>query len=198
MITIHTGKEYCMKMTIVLIGTLIFIIGCGSDNSDSSLLEPIDLIPDDGEISGWQWDGSPAQATDQSSLYDLINGGAVEFVERGFVSGVLERYSGTIAGSSTTTEVFIADMGDPSNAGDIFEKRYERLLFSEEYTNGFEDTNDARIDEATTLDSTILDFWQSRFYVQITVNNRQLDTESVRLTAEQFARNISRSIASEE
>ena len=186
-----------MKLSTVLLTTFIITLGCGSDSSDTSLLEPIDLIPDDGEISGWLWDGSPAQATDQSSLYDLINGGAVEFVERGFISGVLERYSGTIAGSSTTTEVFIADMGDPSNAADIYEKRYERLLFSEEYGSGFEDTNEARIDEATTLDSTILDFWQSRFYVQVTVNNRQLDPESVRLTAEQFARNVSRSVASE-
>ncbi len=182
------GKSFLF----LLLGSIL--LSCGSEDGNPDLLEPSDLLPSDGEISGWQWDGAPSTAADQTSLYTLINGGAEEFVERGFISGVLHRYSGSLEGTTAGLELFIADQGSQSNARDIYEKRAERMLFAE-------DTNiiyaeDARIDELTTLDSVVLDFWQQRFYVQISLDNRQVAPELVKQTVIQFAENVSWAIES--
>lgn len=188
-----------MRYLSLLLCIAVLSSGCGSDGDGPELLEPTDLLPGDGEISGWHWDGAPSEASDQSSLYDLINGGAAEFVERGFVSGVLQQYGGSIAGSSSTLEVFIADQGSPSNADNIYDKRAERLPFAVPFVDEhgectFGDAEEARIDEATTLDSVILDFWQDRFYIQVTIDNRQADPDLARQTAMQFGENMSRAI----
>lgn len=189
-----------MRYVSPMVCIAALLIGCGSDGDGSDLLEPTDLLPGDGEISGWHWDGAPSEASDQSSLYDLINGGAAEFVERGFVSGVLQQYGGSIAGSSSTLEVFIADQGSPSNANSIYDKRAERLPFAEPFVDAFGDCNfgdaeEARIDEATSLDGVILDYWQDRFYIQVTIDNRQADPDLARQTVMQFGENMSRAIS---
>jgi hypothetical protein len=183
-----------MRHVTLLLVIVLLLCRCGSDDNSAELLEPSDLLPLDGEISGWQWDGSPASATDQASLYDLIDGGAEEFVERGFVSGVLHRYRGSLEGAAATVELFIADQGSQSNASDIYDQREERLLFAEELELTY--AVDARIDEATSLDGIILDYWQQRFYVQVGIDNRQAAPELARQTVIQFAENVSLTIES--
>ncbi len=180
-----------MKTMLFSLCILVLVGGCGTDGS--GLLEPMDLLPSDGEISGWLWDGAPSEAADEASLYELINGGAVEFVERGFVSGALQRYGGDLAGSSTSIELFIADQGAISNAKSIYDKRAEYLLFAEDIAIG--DAGDARIDDGSTLESIILDYWQERFYVQVTINNRQAAPDLARQTVVQFGENVSMAIA---
>jgi hypothetical protein len=181
-----------MRRALLCFFACLMLVGCGSDESSSELLEPSDLLPSDGEISGWQWDGNPSPATDQTSLYDLINGGAEEFVERGFLSGVLHRYGGFLEGTAATVELFIADQGSESNARDIYQRREDRLPFAEELNLMY--AADARIDEATSLDGVILDYWQSRFYVQVGIDNRQASPELARQTVIQFAENVSLTI----
>ena len=183
-----------MKRGLLCFVASLMIVQCGTDDSGLELLEPYDLLPLDGEISGWQWDGSPSTASDQTSLYDLIDGGAEEFVERGFVSGVLHRYGGSLEGAAATVELFIADQGSESNARDIYEKREDRLLFAEELNLMY--ASDARIDEATSLNGVILDYWQQRFYVQVGIDNRQAAPELARQTVIQFAENVSLAIES--
>ncbi|MCU0612938.1 MAG: hypothetical protein MUE60_14270, partial [Candidatus Eisenbacteria bacterium] len=169
-----------------LFAFVVLTAACGEDGG-TTLVEPADLLPGDGEISGWSWDGIPAEATDQSSLYDLIDGGAEEFVEQGFVSGVLHRYRGILASTATTLEVFIADQGSLANAKSIFDRRADRLPFAEDIAVG--SAEDARIDEATGLDAIVLDFWQERFYAQVTIDNRQAAPDLARQTVVQFAEN---------
>ncbi|MBN1425796.1 hypothetical protein JXA88_14685 [Candidatus Fermentibacteria bacterium] len=171
---------------------VVAVAVCCDENGGSSLLEPIDLLPADGEISGWQWDGIPAEATDGATLYDLIDGGAAEFTERGFVSGVLHHYRGTLSTTTSTLELFIADQGSSSNAKSIFDRRADRLPFAQEILIGA--ANEARIDEATGLDTVVLDFWHDRFYVQATLDNRQVAPDLARQTVVQFAENVSLTI----
>jgi hypothetical protein len=183
-----------MRRVLFCLLAVLTLSRCGSDDNGAELLEPSDLLPLDGEISGWQWDGNPSPATDQTSLYDLINGGAEELVERGFVSGVLHRYRGSLEGAASTVELFIADQGSESNARDIYDKREDRLPFAQELNLAY--ATDARIDEATSLDGVILDYWQQRFYVQVGIDNRQAAPELARQTVIQFAENVSLTIES--
>lgn len=181
-----------MRTLIALLPCIVVVmVGCGEDGG-SSLLEPSDLLPSDGEISGWRWDGIPAEATDGTTLYNLIDGGAEEFVERGFVSGVLHRYRGTLATTTATLELFIADQGSASNAKSIYDRRADRLPFAQEIAIG--GANEARMDEATGLDTVVLDFWHDRFYVQTTLDNRQVAPDLARQTVVQFAENVSLTI----
>lgn len=180
-----------MRHVFLLVIWSAILLSCGGDD-DSSLLEPIDLLPADGEISGWSWDGIPAEATDQSSLYNLIDGGAEEFVAQGFVSGVLHSYRGLLGGAVATVELFIADQGTPSNAKAIFDRRSDRLPFAQDITIG--DADEARIDETVTFDSVVLDLWQDRFYVQASVSGRDAAPDLARQTVIQFADNVSRGI----
>jgi hypothetical protein len=181
------------NLCALLFGLIILVLTarCGGDDG-TSLVEPADLLPEDAEISGWYWDGTPMEAMDQASLYDLIDGGAEEFVERGFVSGVLHSYRGALAGTVATMELFIADQGTASNAKSVYDRRADRLPFAEDISVGY--AEEARIDEATGLDTVVLDFWQDRFYVQATLEPRAAAPDLAQQTTIQFAENVSQAI----
>ncbi len=175
-------RRYAWRWTILLV-----LAGCGGDDPPP-LTEPEDLLPGDGEVPGWYWDGTSAKATDAASLANLVDG-AEEFLELGFVSATCQGYRGTIGQVMTRAEVLVADQGNAPNAKALFDRRLSRHPFGHPVSVGY--AEEARLDEATGLDTVVVDFWQRRFYVQVTIANRHVAPDLVRQTALQFAHHVS-------
>ncbi len=77
---------------------------------------PEELLPDEGEITGWTFDldsnCNEGIAEDDSSLFDAIDGGAEVYIERGFVAGAYDGY--TDGSNNICVEIY--DQGTPQNA----------------------------------------------------------------------------------
>jgi hypothetical protein len=70
-----------------------------------------------GEIDGWTEEKNSYVAFDTSSLFDLINGGAPEYIDNGLVEGITQRLKGP---SPLAIEVFAEDFGTPEAARTMF------------------------------------------------------------------------------
>ncbi len=120
-------KHGIILFGIIAASACIYISGCSESsnpqNGGSSTVQPIDLLPASGEISGWDKGNSPGdfgEAENLQELTDLINGGAEIYIQYGFVAGVEQWYDGTIGSAPAKTRLFIADQGDSSNAAALF------------------------------------------------------------------------------
>ena len=83
---------------------------------DLGSLSLLDMLPADNEVGTWAQSGGVSLITDQTGLYNKIDGAAPKYIDRGWVSSVYVNYS---QGSRTIT-VSIHDMGSDANAQGIF------------------------------------------------------------------------------
>ncbi len=104
----------------VLLLLMIFVHACGDGTETpegrQSLME---LLPRDGDISGWQRDGTFSEASNYTSLYDLIDGAADRFIDYGFVSSVFQNYRDE---SGLQIELRIYEMDSEVNARRIYDE----------------------------------------------------------------------------
>lgn len=106
----------------------VFIFAC-SENTDTSdepntgtperRLSLVELIPLDGDISGWVRDGTFSETTNYSGLYDIIDGAAQRFIDNGFVSAVFQNYRDE---SGLQLELRIYEMNSAENARRVYDK----------------------------------------------------------------------------
>jgi hypothetical protein len=85
----------------------------GGTASSSPLL---DMLPADNEVSTWVHAGGVSLITDQTGLYNRIDGAAPKYIDRGWVSSVYANYSQ----GARTIQVAIHDMGSAANAQAIY------------------------------------------------------------------------------
>ncbi|MGA7740311.1 MAG: hypothetical protein ABSF35_07770 [Polyangia bacterium] len=79
-------------------------------------LSLIDLLPADNEVGTWVQTGGVSLITDQTGLYNKIDGGAPKYIDRGWVASVYVNYSQ----GSRVIQVTISDMGTDANAEGIY------------------------------------------------------------------------------
>lgn len=164
---------------------LIVTSGCVEDEAKKAngILTPIDLLPQDDEISGWVSVGAYEEANDYDSLYDLIDGAAVTFIDNGFVSAVFQQYVSSKAGaSSATVWVRIYDQGNRDNARKTYDKVATGIGIPWDGAGA-----EARIDESGLASYTI-EFWQENFFVQVIIEEK---TDSALNIAKLFASHVS-------
>jgi hypothetical protein len=77
------------------------------------------LLPPARELKGWTLDGEP-QTADGMALFELINGGAEEYVKEGFRRAVLATYTNS-EGKRINVDIF--EMLSPENAKRIHHKK---------------------------------------------------------------------------
>ncbi len=175
-------------MKIFLIICLIFSVsGCGGNDSDEvkSLLDPVDLIPRDDEISGWARLGTYDEANDYDSLYAVIDGGAQIFIDNGFVSAVFQQYNCTSSGSECSSALVtlrIYDQGNEENAQKVYDRTATGIGRP---WNGA--GTEARIDESG-LASYMIEFWTKNFFVQVIIDDK---SDSALNVVKLFASHIS-------
>lgn len=174
---------HLLLICLLLLGMAI-LTGCNESNpKDSSTLEPADLLPASGEISGWDKEsGGYGEADDYSSLWDLIDGAADQYIDYGFVEAVQQFYNGTIGGEDATLELFISDQGSAGNAAALFD---DELVVPPNLTAWDEAGDEAGIDEVPLFQVSIY-LRQDRFFVRVTVDKKNDDVAALN-TAKAFA-----------
>jgi len=180
-----------MKKTLLL-GLLFLLIACPQKDEQSELKDVVDLVPTDNEISGWSRTGEMRVAENGTQLYALIDGEADIYEQYGFVKCAFQDYQGEVSGVPRNLELRIFDMGDTTNAKDVYhDSRIEsgaETPWTEQSHAGVE----ARIDETFLFDYNI-EFWEERFYVWITIHDEK--TQAGLNVAKLFALNVSAAIS---
>jgi hypothetical protein len=99
--------------TILLLSTvcvLSALVGCGGTRPLASRL------PANNEIGPWKLEGRPAVLDSNTDLYNQIDGGAPQYIDRGWVAGVYATYEQDVS----LVQVAIHDMGNSDNAQTLF------------------------------------------------------------------------------
>ena len=140
----------------LLAGIVILPVSCKRTTDAAGSREASDILLKDDDIIGLKRSGSTRLATDNNSLYDIINGGAEEFIARGFREGAFQNYnSGT---SAYSLDVYDQNSGE--NARTLWEERYPAT--GESYI--------AKTDEqgaVVDLNTYSINYFNDRFFIII-------------------------------
>ncbi len=169
---------------------VLILAGCSDqldDDDKGSMLIPADLLPGDDEISGWAGLGAYEEANDYDGLYNIINGGAEDFIDEGFVSAAFQIYENCIGEvcSLALVHLRIYDQGSSKNAVAVYDKVANGI------STPWDDAGmEARIDEIALAAYTI-EFWQENFFVRVVIEERTKDSLTI---AKLFASHVSSQI----
>ena len=109
-------------MTVSILHSLFIVffppIFCQAEEPQTkgSLLQ---LLPLESDLKGWKLDGEP-QTAEGMGLFELINGGAEEYVKEGFSRAVIATYRNN---EGTRINLDIYEMLSPENAKNIHRKK---------------------------------------------------------------------------
>ncbi len=183
-----------MKTTFSL-GLLLLCLACPKEDEpieggeQIELKDVVDLVPQDNEISGWTRSGEMDIAENETQLWDLINGEGIPYIENGFVKCAFQNYQGEISSILRNLELRIFDMGDTTNAKNVYHDGRIETGTETPWTDNHPGV-EARIDE-TLLYHYKIDFWDDRFYVAVTIDEKTTVGLNV---AKLFALNVSEAI----
>lgn len=173
----------------ICIPVLIWMSGCGDGSEDGgkTILNPVYLLPDNNDISGWETIGAYEEANDYDSLYDLIDGGAEVFIDNGFVSAAFQIYQNCAGGACSDVQIHVRiyDQGSEANAKATYNKVFTGIGVSWNETG-----QEARIDESG-LASYSVEFWKRNMYVQVVIEEKSDEALNI---AKLFASHISSQI----
>jgi hypothetical protein len=128
-------------------------------------------------------------AENETQLEGFIDGEAQIYIDNGFVKFVRQIFQGDISGASKQLELRIFDMGDTTNAKNVYD---DVGVGSETPWNDPDHAGvEARIDETLLFDYKI-DFWDDNFYVWVTIYDEK--TPAGLNLAKVFAINVSTAI----
>jgi hypothetical protein len=175
---------------IVCIVILIAASGCSEEPEEGdkkAFLTPVDLLPDDNDISGWTSVDTYQEANDYDGLYDLINGGAEVFIDEGFVSAAFQTYNYCVGGicSAALLHLRTYDQGSEENARAVYDKVGTGIGIPWDEAGA-----EARIDESG-LATYMVEFWQQNFFVQVVIEEK---TDEALNVAKLFASHASSEI----
>jgi hypothetical protein len=195
---IHKGKEQVVmnrrRWVLVVCVTMlvgVLLVGCEDDDEDTgngATTQPVDLLPQDNEISGWSkgiGEGDFLEAYDESSLYDIIDGGAVIYINHGMQSAVQQIYYGTVVSQETSLFVFITDQGEAANCEALLQEPAIRPPAGTE-VGGIGD--EALIDRSLPFDLQLF-FRNGRFFVRMTLDKTE-DAQAAENILLAFAYNV--------
>jgi hypothetical protein len=152
--------------------------------------EPIDvvtLVPGDNEISGWMRSSPMQVAETGTQLEAIINGEAVPYDDNHFTKCAFQNYAGDVGGSQVELNLRIFDMGDTTNAKNV----YAAVTTGTEVPwTGDNPGVEARTDESF-LFAYRVEFRDGRFYFRADIMDKSSGAQDV---ARLFARNVSSAI----
>lgn len=168
---------------------MLFFLSC-TDAAGPIIVDVVDLIPRDNEISGWTRNGPMDVAENEGQLWDLINGAGVVFLDNGFVKCAFQEFVGEVLGNPCTVLLRAFDMGDTLNAYEVYHD--SRLEIGDEipWTDTGHAGTEARIETAAPFYNKI-EMWHDRFYVDVTITDSSPEALNV---AKLFALNVSEAI----
>jgi hypothetical protein len=181
-------KSLRMIHIVVYFAIIIFAfwtLHCEKNATESEQILSIeDLLVDNGEITGWSYDGASWLASNISELTTYINGAAEIYQRHGFVEATHQTYRGKIDNADRQLKLTIYNQGDESQAKDTYEDPDIGLV-------GALDWNDGAGQEAHYIRysglSQALTFYRSHYFVYLEIT---YDTEESLNILKQFAWNI--------
>lgn len=176
-----------MKRFYKVLVVIFFSLAC-TENEGPAVIDVVDILPTDNEISGWVRTGDMDVAENETQLYALIDGEGVVYVDNGFVKSAFQNFQGDVTGNLRTIRLRIFDMGDSTNARAVYHDSRIETGAETPWAEAGHAGVEARIDETLLFDYRI-DFWSSRFYAEIIILNEK--TPQGLNIAKLFALNIS-------
>lgn len=178
-----------MKKTMIFV-LFFLLIACTTEENEP--LEVVDLVPLDGEISGWTRSSAMIVCENETQLYNEINGEGQVYIDNGFVRSAFQDFLGDVgAAPQVNLTLWIFDQGDTANAKAV----YDLVAIGTEID--WTDDGHAGVEARYLLESGVitpfyvLDFWDDRFYVWMYIND---GTDAGLDVAKLFALNISQTI----
>ncbi len=160
-------------------------IGCSDDrgsNSQKKVLDPLDLLPEAGEISGWTPQGDPQEWIGEA-LYQPINGAAEIYLRYGFQEAAFQDYQGSGSWSVINLSVQVFRQESAAQAKALYQDPGSGT--GTPWTDSEAAGAEARTEQYPL--SCSLDFYQNEFFVHIDIasgDDQALDVIKL------FARNI--------
>ena len=157
--------------------------------ADSTAPEPQDppdvvrLPPGDNEISGWSRSGAMQVAETPTQLEAIIDGEAVPYINNHFIKCAFQNYSGDIGGTQVELDLRVFDMGDTTNAKNVYA---EVATGTEVPWTGDNPGVEARTDESF-LFAYRVEFRASRYYFRADIMDKSTGAQDV---VKLFARNV--------
>lgn len=132
----------------------------------------------DQAVPGWALGTGPGDlqvAWDSTSLYDIIDGAAVTYLIHNFQYAVQQYYYGLVGDTLVALRLWMTDQGTPENAQALF---HDPMITPFFYLPIDSIGQEARLDTGLLFDY-LLDFWQDKYYVSITVNKEGDEEEAL-------------------
>lgn len=132
----------CRKILGLGCAAVFLLISCDVfnvvDDNNSSGSVTLDDFRITNEISGWSEDASEGYtAFDVVSLYDMINGGAVKYVDDGLVEGFRQKMTSASGGAY---QVMVMDFGSADKAKEFFDLNATEYSQNAASLDGFQQT----------------------------------------------------------
>jgi hypothetical protein len=119
-ITNKTRTLYSLILSILLSWSIVFFPPIFSQAEEPRPKESLlHLMPLESDFKGWKLDGEP-QTAEGIRLFELINGGAEEYVKEGFNRAALATYRNS-EGKRINLEIY--EMLSPESAKSIYRKK---------------------------------------------------------------------------
>ena len=113
-------RTLCLVMLSILLSWSIALFPVSSQSEEPRPKEPLlRLLPLESDLKGWMLDGEP-QIAEGIGLFELINGGAEEYVKAGFSRAVMATYRNN-EGKRINVEIY--EMLSPESARSIYRKK---------------------------------------------------------------------------
>ena len=180
-----------MKRMIFLMGFIVLFWG-GCSKKQATKPEAVgveDLLPKDGEISGWKLTGNRWNASSSGELNQAIDGEEPFYTRNGFVEGMMREYEGKVLNILCKVELRIFDQGKSENAKALFDELVLQLINPINWAPS--GTSAGKV-ETTTLSRKIL-FRDARYFVQLIIDSSQEEALNVLKT---FAGNVENKVKS--
>jgi len=178
-----------VKKLMPILILLSLLLYCTQEDGPT-MFDVVDLIPGDGDISGWTRNGAMQVAENEAQLWELINGDGVVYLENGFVKCAFQEFTGTVQGNLHELDVRAFDMGDTLHAAAVYHDDRLNTPGKVPLTDPGHPGVEAR--EEIVGDFYTVEFWQSRFYVYIAIDNASEEAQDF---VQLFAMNVSGTIS---
>ena len=146
---------------------------------DLGSLSLLDMLPADNEVGTWARAGDAQLITDETGLYNRIDGAAPKYIDRGWVSSVFVEYRQ----GARSIQVKISDMGSDAGSQAIYNFA---LPPSRQVISGHEKLGDAVLDMGLqTAYATYA--YLGRFYIELNISEKD---DAARTSIELFTNEI--------
>lgn len=128
------------------------------------------------QISSWIEQKEITKKFPAQGLFDIINGGAVEYIDRGLLEGIHQQFTNK---DGKTVEVFVEDFGVAEKAGAMLDAKKQSLSEIKQLTA----PSGMKCFASKAIGAVVVIASLEHFYIEMTVSGFSDDSESKNVAA---------------